>query len=116
MHVGRIGMVIVLAAAVAATTATAFAERQWPGYYSEQGSERDRGTIGGEIAGIDFGAGAIIVFSGRRERFVIAVLPSTSIFRRREELGFSDLTVGMRVEVSVSEIGHRLVAQIIRIQ
>jgi hypothetical protein len=46
----------------------------------------------------------------------IAVTPSTSIFRGENFASFTELERGSRVDVDVSEIDGRLVAQIIRIR
>ena len=87
-----------------------------PTFYSgEQGSAQDRGVVHGTIAQVDYGRGEITINSGQK-RVDVTVLPSTSIFRDDQELGLSDLTVGMHVDVSISQIGHRMVAQIIRIK
>ncbi len=50
-------------------------------------------------------------------RVPVQITPSTSVFRGRSGYAaLTDLSSGMRVQVFVSEVGGRLVAQIIRIK
>ena len=73
------------------------------------------GSISGTIVGIDYGAASIIIATPHGI-VPVAVTPTTSIFRGSGFASFTDLTRGARVSVDFSEIGGRLVAQIIRIR
>lgn len=73
------------------------------------------GVISGTIAGVDYG-GASILISTPRGLVPVAVTPTTSIFRGSGFASFADLARGARVSIDFSEIGGRLVAQIIRIR
>jgi hypothetical protein len=72
------------------------------------------GVISGTIAGVDYG-GASILISTPRGMVPVAVTPTTSIFRGSAFASLSDLARGSRVSIDFSQIGGRLVAQIIRI-
>jgi hypothetical protein len=118
MTIARVGLAWLLVCAMCAASGSRVAAQQaQPStfYSGDQGAAQDRGIVHGTIAAVDYGRGEIAINSGSK-RVAVTVLPSTSIFRGRQELGLSDLTVGMHVEVSISEIGHRMVAQIIRIK
>lgn len=93
----------------------AFAAPPGQGFYSSDDSHaRDRGTISGQVLGVDYGRGQLIV-ANARGRIAILVLPSTTIFRGRDYATLTDLTNGMHVQIEASEIDGRLIAQIIRI-
>ncbi|MBC5811577.1 MAG: hypothetical protein GIW95_12105 [Candidatus Eremiobacteraeota bacterium] len=82
----------------------------------EQGPASGRGVIAGSIVGVDYSDGAMVVATKSR-RVQIQVTPSTSIFFGNHGYAtLSDLARGSRVEVFVSQIDGRLVAQIIRIK
>lgn len=73
------------------------------------------GVISGTIAGVDYGAASILIATPRG-LVPVAVTPTTSIFRGSGFASFADLGRGARVSIDFSEIGGRLVAQIIRIR
>ena len=73
------------------------------------------GVISGTIAGVDYG-GASVLIATPRGLVPVAVTPTTSIFRGSGFASFADLARGARVSIDFSEIGGRLVAQIIRIR
>ena len=73
------------------------------------------GAISGTIVGVDYGAASIIIATPRGI-VPVAVTPTTSIFRGSGFASFTDLTRGARVSIDFSEIGGRVVAQIIRIR
>lgn len=72
------------------------------------------GNISGTIAGIDYGSASILIATPRGV-VPVAVTPTTSIFRGSALASFADLGRGAHVSIDFSEIGGRLVAQIIRI-
>ena len=72
------------------------------------------GSISGTVAGVDYGSASLLIATPRGV-VPVAVTPTTSIFRGSAFASFSDLARGARVNVDFSEIGGRLVAQIIRI-
>lgn len=72
------------------------------------------GNISGTIAGVDYGSASILIATPRGV-VPVAVTPTTSIFRGSAFASFSDLGRGARVSVDFSDVGGRLVAQIIRI-
>jgi hypothetical protein len=72
------------------------------------------GNISGTIAGVDYGTASILIATPRGV-VPVAVTPTTSIFRGSAFASFADLGRGAHVSVDFSEIGGRLVAQIIRI-
>jgi hypothetical protein len=74
----------------------------------------DAGEIRGRIDSIDYPEGTLVV-SGPMGKRVIAVVPSTTIYRHGEYSTLADLRRGQRVDISVYEVGGRLVAQTIRI-
>jgi hypothetical protein len=79
------------------------------------GSARSHATVSGRVVGVDFATNSILVETSHG-RVPIAVTPSTSIFRGESFASFTELERGSRVDVDVSEIDGRLVAQIIRIR
>ena len=82
----------------------------------EQNGARDRGVLQGEIVGIDYARG-ILHLQTRRGRIDVLIQPSTNIMRRGDQYGtIADLAQGAHISINVSEVGGRLVAQIIRIQ
>lgn len=83
---------------------------------NEQGRASDRGVITGSIVGVDYANGAMVLATNRG-RVEIQVTPSTTIFFGNHGYAtLSDLARGSRVQVFVSQIDGRLVAQIIRIK
>lgn len=76
---------------------------------------RSHATVSGTIVGIDY-ADASILVATPHGRVPIAVTPSTSIFRGPGFASFAELGRGAHVDVDVSDVGGRLVAQIIRIR
>ncbi len=82
----------------------------------EQGRASDRGVLSGSIVGVDYSDGAMVLAT-KSGRVQIQVTPSTNIFFGNHGYAtLSDLARGSRVQVFVSEIDGRLVAQIIRIK
>lgn len=76
---------------------------------------RDAGVVRGEIQSVDYGDGNITVRTSRG-MVSIAVLPSTSIYAHGQYATLADLHRGASVEISVSEVDGRLVAQIIHVK
>lgn len=74
------------------------------------------GAITGTIVGVDYGSASILIAPPGGGTVPVAVTPTTSIFRGSGFASFADLARGARVSVDFSEIGGRLVAQIIRIR
>lgn len=91
------------------------ADRDDDGAQDEDAQARDRGVVQGEIVGVDFERG-ILHLQTQRGRMDVQILPSTSILRRGQYGSIADLRQGARVSVNVSEVGGRLVAQIIRMR
>ena len=84
---------------------------------SNDSDARDRGVLQGEILGVDFARGIMHLQVPRRGRVDVEILPSTNIVRRGNQYGtIADLAQGAHISVNVSEVGGRLIAQIIRIQ
>ncbi len=79
------------------------------------GSARSHAVVSGRVIGVDFATNSILVETSHG-RVPIAVTPSTSIFRGASFASFAELGRGSRVDIDVSEIDGRLVAQIIRIR
>lgn len=106
-------------AAVLGAAATGFAVADPPPWAHAiplaDGFARSHAVVSGRIVGIDFATASILVETPRG-RVPIAVTPSTSIFRGEDFASFAELRSGSRVDVDVSEIAGRLVAQIIRIR
>jgi hypothetical protein len=78
------------------------------------GSARPAAEIRGRIDSIDYPGGTFAVRANGSMR-IIAVTPSTTIYQRGGYATFSDLRRGQNVDVSVYEVGGRLIAQTIRI-
>jgi hypothetical protein len=76
-------------------------------------SARSAGALRGRIVSVDYSTGELTVQSGR-ETQSITVLPSTTLYHGRQYATLSDLHPGERVEIDISEIDGRLVAQTIR--
>lgn len=72
------------------------------------------GAITGTIAGVDY-ENANILIATPRGVVPVAVTPTTSIFRGSGFASIADLARGAHVSIDFSEIGGRVVAQIIRI-
>ena len=79
------------------------------------GMARSHAVVSGRIVGVDFASASILVQTSNG-RVPIAVTPSTSIFRGNDFASFAELRGGSHVDVDVSDVGGRLVAQIIRIR
>ena len=86
------------------------------GDQDDDAQARDRGVLQGEILGVDFERGVLHLLTQKHGRLEIQILPSTSIVRRGQYGTIADLTQGVHVSVNVSEVGGRLVAQIIRMR
>ncbi len=106
-------------AAVLATAGTGFAVADPPPWAHAlplaDGSARSHAVVSGRIVGIDFASASILVETSHG-RVPIAVTPSTSIFRGEDFASFAELSRGSRVDIDVSDVAGRLVAQIIRIR
>ncbi len=75
----------------------------------------DRGTIGGTVEAVDYSAGWIDLKTSRGiER--IAVLPSTIVYVGDRYGTCGDVRKSAKATIDLSEIGGRLVAQIIHIK
>lgn len=68
------------------------------------------GVIRGTIASIDYASGTLVVRTPHGV-VTVAVVPSTTISDGKEYSAVSDLRAGRRVQIAVSEIDGRLVAQ-----
>jgi Domain of unknown function (DUF5666) len=77
---------------------------------------RDAGMVRGQIEDVDYGSGTIVVRTVKGRAMTVAVLPSTTIYERDEYATLADLRRGATVEISVSEVGGKLVAQIIHLK
>ncbi len=75
----------------------------------------DAGVIHGKIESIDYSSGTLVVRS-HGGQIVVAVVPSTAIYRGGEFASVGDLRRGENVEISVFEVGGGLVAQMIRLK
>ncbi len=75
---------------------------------------RPAAEIRGRIESVDYPGGTFAVRSGTTTR-IIAVVPSTTIYRGGGYATFSDVRRGRNVDVTVYEIVGRLVAQMIRL-
>jgi hypothetical protein len=108
-------------AAVLGTASGAFALADPPPWAHGQGAPladgfaRSHAVVSGRVVGVDFATASILVETAHG-RVPIAVTPSTNIFRGAEFASFAELGRGSRVDIDVSEIAGRLVAQIIRIR
>lgn len=79
------------------------------------GRARSHAVVSGRIVAVDFASASILVETAHG-RVPIAVTPSTSIFRGEDFASFAELGRGSRVDIDVSDMAGRLVAQIIRIR
>jgi hypothetical protein len=106
-------------AAVLGTAGAAFAFDDPPPWAHGQpfvdAAARSHAVVSGRVVGIDFATASILVETSHG-RVPIAVTPSTNIFRGEDFVSFAEIGRGSRVDVDVSEIAGRLVAQIIRIR
>lgn len=123
-----LALAFLLTAGTALTAAPAFADPPpWAhggahrdrgesqGDREDNGRAQDRGVISGEIVGVNYTSGTLLLQSGSR-RVEITVLPSTNIFAGRSGFAtLADLARGRRVDVWASQSGGRLFAQMIRI-
>lgn len=115
MTFARIGLAVVLAV-LAVSFAPAYAQQPGPAFLNNDAKPgQDRGMVRGQIAGVDYGRGRIDVVLPNHHRIAVDVPPSTAIFQDRRTLGISDLRAGMTVQISISEVEGRLVAQVIRV-
>jgi hypothetical protein len=73
------------------------------------------GMVSGRILAVDYGDAAIVVATPRGP-VPVAVTPSTSIFRGGGYASLADLSRGARVDIDVTDVGGRLIAQVIRIR
>jgi len=76
---------------------------------------RAAGIISGRIEMVDYSAGIIRV-RGSHGVQVVALVPSTTIYRGSEYATLSDLRSGQFVEIALYEAGGRLVAASIRLK
>ena len=85
---------------------------------NEQGiTAKAAGVVTGQIAAVDYQRGVVSVLTQQHGRIDIQVLPSTNIHGRNDAfLTIGDLNRGSRVEIFLSTIGSRFVAQIIRLR
>ncbi|MBV9149118.1 MAG: hypothetical protein JO024_04595 [Candidatus Eremiobacteraeota bacterium] len=82
----------------------------------EQSEARAAGIISGSVVGVDYAHG-FMRLAGARGVVDVVVLPGTAIIRRSNEYGtIADLIRGAHVSVYVSQVGGRLVAELIRIR
>ncbi|HEY8314516.1 MAG TPA: DUF5666 domain-containing protein [Candidatus Baltobacteraceae bacterium] len=86
------------------------------GYAMEGGgSARDRGAISGTVTSVDYSTGSLSLDTPRGH-VEVQVTPSTNVFRGKSGYAaLTDLHPGTHVQVFVSEVDGRLIAQIIRI-
>ena len=75
---------------------------------------RPAAEIRGRIDSVDYAGGTVAVRAGGNVR-IIAVTPSTTIYQHGGYATFSDLRRGQMVDVTMYQVGGRLVAQTIRI-
>jgi hypothetical protein len=80
----------------------------------DSGRSRPAAEIRGRIESVDYPGGTLSVRVGGQMR-IIAVTPSTTIYQHGGYATLSDLRRGQNADISVYEVGGRLVAQIIRI-
>jgi hypothetical protein len=74
---------------------------------------KNAGRLRCRIVSIDYAADQLVVQSNHGNE-IIAVLPSTTLYHGRQYETLSDLRAGQEVEIELSEIDGRLVAQTIR--
>ncbi len=77
-------------------------------------SSRPAREIHGTIESVDYPGGTFVVRDGSRSA-VVAVVPATTIYQHGEYATFADLHRGQHADISVYDVGGRLVAQTIRI-
>jgi hypothetical protein len=77
-------------------------------------SAHPAGEIRGKIESVDYPGGTLVVRDGSRSQ-VVAVVPATTIYQHGGYATFADLHRGQKVDITVYEVGGRLVAQTIRI-
>jgi hypothetical protein len=97
--------------------AVAFAQSPPPNVYRsiEAGKPmRAAGELSGTISSVDYARGSFVVHANGRETR-IAVVPSTAIYRGNQFATIADLHRGEHVRVTLSEVGGRLIAQMIRL-
>ncbi len=81
-----------------------------------QSQARARGVITGSVVGVDYAHGVVRLLSGRTILDIV-ILPGTGIVRPGNQYGtIADLVRGTRVAVYVSQVGGRLMAELIRIR
>jgi len=119
VQVKRAAVIFVCIGACLASSAAAFAQAQTatPNVYRslDSGSRaRPANEIRGRIESVDYPGGMLVVRDGPH-RTLVAVVPSTTIYRRGGYGTLSDLRRGEHVDISVYMVGGRLVAQTIRI-
>ena len=79
------------------------------------GAPRFHAVVAGTVVGVDYGSANILV--GTPHGLVpVAVTPTTSIIHGSHAASLSDLGKGARVSIDVTDVGGRLIAQIIRIR
>lgn len=76
---------------------------------------RSHALVAGTIVGVNYGAASILVNTPHGP-VPVAVTPTTSIIRGSAAGSLSDLARGSRVTVDVTDMGGRLIAEIIRIR
>jgi hypothetical protein len=67
-------------------------------------------SVSGTIASVDYPAGTIVVKTAHGAQ-AVSIVPNTSIYRGNAYIALSDLHSGESVEIAVSVVGGRLVAQ-----
>ncbi len=74
----------------------------------------DVGHLRGRVVSVDYAEGSFVVRTARGD-LLIAILPNTTVSRGDRDAGISDVRPGQSVELSVYEVGGRLVARRIRL-
>jgi hypothetical protein len=77
-------------------------------------SSHPAAEIRGQVESVDYPGATFVIRNGSRDQ-VIAVMPATTIYKSGGYATFADLHRGQHIDVSVYEVGGRLVAQTIRI-
>jgi hypothetical protein len=106
-----------LGAALVCTAAWTYAQTPPPNVYRSLEAGKPTHAVGdihGLIVSVDYPSGLLMLQVAGRRR-TVAVVPSTTIYRRGQYATFSDLRPGERVSISAYEVSGRLVAQTIRI-
>ena len=112
----RTATALILAAMIGVVAGSGFPFASTAPRALAQTEAKDKGAIRGTIADVNYSSGAITIATGHG-RIAVQVTPSTNIFFDRSGYAtMADLTQGTHVEVFVSKIEGRLVAQIIRIK